>query len=133
MDENNNMHTPANDTPTEDFLSYNAGKLEVRDGLVHLLAAGWAEYEPDFAAAGLALRDKMPLAEFKDGVRTSARLALRRNTAQLAAAERQLETPLDDKRFIRQLLEPGKQDQTPPSAFPASAKVIAFPAPARRT
>lgn len=97
--------TPASPSqPSVEFLEYNEGKLEVRDGLVHLLPAGWAEYGPAFSAAGLALTDRMPLAQFRAGMRTAARVSLRANDEALVAELAKLETPVEDKRFIRELL-----------------------------
>jgi hypothetical protein len=123
--EKKNKMTTLNTAPaaTETFAEYNAGKLEVVDGRVHLLPAGWAEYGPSFSVANIMLRDKMPLDEFKLGVRAGARAALQANDVAMAAELAKLETPLDDKRFIRELLAPG-------AATPAaqSAQVLAFPA-----
>lgn len=108
--------------PSTHFLEYNEGKLEVRDGVVHLLPAGWAEYGPAFSSAGLVLTDKMPLAQFQSAVRTAARANVRANDEALAAELAKLETPTEDKRFIRELL--GTSQATSEGA---SAQVIPFP------
>lgn len=109
---------------SETFEEYNRGKLEVVDGLVHLLPAGWAEYGPAFSAADLMLRDKFPLVEFKAGVRTAARAAIVSNDAALTAELQKLDTSLEDKRFIRKILDKGTAAQ---EIGRATAKVLAFP------
>lgn len=117
-------------TPSPDaFLEYNAGKLEVRAGCVHLLPAGWAEYGPSFSAAGLMLRDKMPLDEFKLAVRRAARAAMHENDRALREQLADLATPVAEKQLIRAVLNPhGGAD--PDSAAPA--QVIPFPGARRQ-
>jgi hypothetical protein len=111
-------------TPSPDaFLEYNAGKLELRAGCVHLLPAGWAEYGPSFSAAGLMLRDKMPLEEFKLCMRRAARVAMNENDRALREQLADLATPVAEKQLIRAVLNPhGSTDADAPAA-----QVIAFP------
>lgn len=90
--------------PSDTFKQYNADKLDVIDGLVHLLPNGWAEYGPSFSAADIVLRDKMPLDEFKRCVRGASRAALKANDSALVAELSNLETPIADKQFIRSML-----------------------------
>jgi hypothetical protein len=113
---------PANDTPSESFLEYNAELLVVREGLVQLLPLGWARYAPGFTAAGLTLRDNMPLAEFKQGVRASVRVGLKRNDRAFAELATKLDTPIEDKRYIRELLEATRE-----GPVATSGQVLCFP------
>mgnify|MGYP003457430784 FL=1 len=113
---------PINQT-LDAFHEYNAGKLEVRNGLVILLAAGWAEYAPTFSKAGILLRDNMPLAEFKQAVRTANRTAFQDNDRALREHLADLTTPLEEKQLIRAVLSP-----QPETAEPVQqAKVLQFP------
>jgi hypothetical protein len=103
------------------FYEYNAGKLEVRDGIVHLLAAGWAEYAPSFSKAGILLRDMMPLDEFKRAVRQSNRVAAQDNDRALREHLANLTTPVEEKQLIRAVLTPQSADA------PHKAQVLQFP------
>lgn len=105
------------------FMDYNAGKLEVRNGLVHLLAAGWAEYAPTFSKAGILLRDNMPLDEFKQAVRTANRTAIQDNDRALREQLADLTTPVEEKQLIRAVLSPPAAAQAPAQ----QAKVLQFP------
>jgi hypothetical protein len=115
---------PANDTPSESFLEYNQGMLEVREGKVYLLTAGWEHYRPRFAAAGLTLRDSMPLAEFKQGVRAGVRAGLRNNDQALVEHAAKLCTPVEDKQFIRRMLN---GNTAPLASAAANGQVLSFP------
>jgi hypothetical protein len=88
---------------------------------VHLTAAGWAEYGPSFSTAGMVLRDKLPLDEFRRDVRQAARACMQANDVALRAELNKLETPVEDKQFIRELLN--DQPKT------ANAAVLPFPGP----
>ncbi len=122
------MQSPSNDTPTESFLEYNQGKLTVREGHVFLTSLGWDEYRDCFAAAQLTLTDGLPLARFKEGVRAGARARLIENNRALAEVGTRLDTPLEDKRFIRTLLSDKPFGESPEDSVCAkSGQVIAFP------
>jgi hypothetical protein len=114
------MKTISTSTPSAAFLEYNAGKLEVRDGVVHLLPDGWAEYGPAFSGADLLLRDKMPLDEFRSAVRKAARATIKANDLALENELAKLETSTDDKRFIRSLI------QGEPLSTGKTAQIIPF-------
>lgn len=119
------MNANTTSQPSANFLEYNLGKLEVREGLVHLLAAGWAEYGPSFSSAGLTLLDKMPLERFQSCVRAATRANIQSNDEALLAELANLATPVEDKRFIRELLGNGSKGAEP--AEPTnSAQVIPF-------
>jgi len=112
-------------TASESFLDYNMGKLEVRSGLVHLLPAGWAEYGPTFSAAGLMLRDRMPLDEFKRAVRHANRTALEDNNRALREQLADLSTPVAEKQLIRAVLNPAGDVRA--ESTESVAQVIQFP------
>lgn len=115
--------------PIDAFLEYNAGKLEVRNGHVRLLPAGWAAYAPTFSKAGILLRDNMPLDEFKQAVRTSNRAAIAENDRALREHLADLSTPVEEKQLIRAVLSPQQQ-----AAAPAhQAQVLQFPARGKKS
>ena len=119
----NKNQMPTNQT-IDAFLDYNAGKLEVRNGLVHLLAAGWAEYAPSFSKAGILLRDDMPVDEFKQALRTANRAAIQDNDRALREHLADLTTPVEEKQLIRAVLSPQPKAQAPAQ----QAQVLQFPA-----
>lgn len=123
----NKKYMPTNQT-IDAFLDYNAGKLEVHHGHVRLLAAGWAEYAPTFSKAGILLRDNMPVAEFKQAVRTANRTAIQENDRALREHLADLTTPVEEKQLIRAVLSPQQ-----PVAPSQPAQVLQFPARGKKT
>jgi hypothetical protein len=101
---------------SEAFIDYNMGKLELRGGLVHLLPAGWAEYGPTFSAAGLVLRDRMPLEDFKRSVRQANRAAMEDNNRALREQPKSSSFRLDVEVLNEWSTRPGACRAAAPSA-----------------